>query len=164
MNIDKIITGEIKYNYLDRVRASLRKLGLTFEDLKNYKRAGRSYGTLTTADTIFKGVCGNDAEIHEYVAHCLCGKKIHEQCYICPIDSSNSEDIIVLGNHCIKTFGFINAIRGKGKKIQCVTCGSIVNKSGFKRHCETSKCKNHKFNLKCETSSDVSTSIGSDSV
>ena len=35
MNIDKILSKERQYNYLDRVEGSLSSKGLTFSDLKN---------------------------------------------------------------------------------------------------------------------------------
>jgi hypothetical protein len=157
INIAKIIAREIKYKYLERVKESLDYLGMTFEDLRNYKRSGRSMNG--KSDNVFAEVFGEDAQVPEVQPFCLCGQKIIEQCYLSPIDSTDPDDIIVVGNHCIKTWGFTNAIRGKGKKIECVTCGAIVNKYGLKRHYKTKKCK-----TKGDTLSTVSTSIGSDSL
>ena len=79
----------------------------------------------------------------------MCGHRIVEQCYLCPADSNNPNDILVLGNHCINKWGFTPAIRGKGKKVECELCGSMVNKSGLARHQKTTKCRN-KASLKHE--------------
>ena len=155
MNIDKIIAKEITYNYLDRVEAALNEKGLTFSDLKSYKRVGSSQ--LGEADASFKSIFGNDTKIPNYKPTCLCGHRITQQCYLCPEGSNSPDDILILGNHCIKKWGYEAAIRGKGVKVKCECCGATVNKSGIKRHQKTQKCRNSR-----DTASNVSTSVGSD--
>ena len=45
MNIDKIIADELRTCYLDKVEKALKKIGLTFSDLKKCVRVGKSkYG------------------------------------------------------------------------------------------------------------------------
>ena len=141
MNIDAIIRREQKYNYLDNVQASLEKFGLTLSDLKTYKRVGRSnHGE---PDAIFKQNFGKDCKLPEHKCTCLCGHYIVEQCYLCP-ESKDVNEIIVVGNHCIKKWGFDPAIRGKlENKIKCDLCGSLVLKRGMARHKRTTKCKNN---------------------
>ena len=141
MNIDKIIRREKRYNYLDNVQASLSEFGLTLTDLKTYKRVGRSNGG--DADTIFKQNFGKDCKLPDHRNVCLCGHQIVEQCCLCP-ESNDVNDILVVGNRCIKTWGFDPAIRGKlENKIKCDLCGSLVNKKGIAKHKKTGKCRNN---------------------
>ena len=141
MNIDEIIRGEKKYNYLDTVQASLNEFGLKLEDLKTYKRVGKSRNGVS--DTIFKQNFGKDCKLPEHQNACICGHPIVEQCYLCP-ESNDVNDILVVGNHCIKRMGFDPAIRGKlENKIKCDLCGSLVLKKGMARHKKTTKCKNN---------------------
>ena len=155
MNIDKIIQNITQYNYLDRVEESLSALNLTFTDLKHYRRSGSSRHGIP--DPIFKQTFGSDAKLPEIKRVCLCGHSIVEQCYLCPKDSNNPDDIIVLGNHCIKKWGFTPAIRGKGKKVECDVCGAVVNKAGITRHKKTTKCKNNTINKVSNDSTTEST-------
>ena len=118
----------------------MNTVNLTFSDLKKYKRSGRSkHGK---PDTIFKDIFGSDAKQPDFKSYCMCGHRIVEQCYLCPADSNNPNDILVLGNHCINKWVFTPAMRGKGKKVECELCGSMVNKSGLARHQKTTKCRN----------------------
>ena len=71
--------------------------------------------------------------------------------------STNTDDIRTFGNRCIITWGYAPAIRGNGVRVKCECCGSNVNKPGLKRHQKTQKCRNNR-----DTSSTVSTSVGSD--
>jgi hypothetical protein len=140
MNIDKIIADELRTCYLDKIEKSLKKIGLTFSDLKKYVRAGRSkYGI--SGDAAFQSYFGNDAKIPRPVDRCLCGHEITEQCYLCPEGSKNVDDIIIVGNSCITHWGYARAVRGTGEKIKCNCCGATVNKSGITRHQETLKCR-----------------------
>ena len=155
MNIDKIQSKEKQSDYLDHVEGQLNSIGLTFHDLKQYKRSGRSkHGKL---DTVFKDIFGSDAKQPDFKIYCLCGHRIVEQCYLCPADSNNPDDILVLGNHCIDKWGFTPAIRGKGKKIDCELCGAILNTSGLRRHHKTSKCKSKSDTSSAQTSGHAST-------
>ena len=61
MNIDKIIAGELKHSYVNRIEQSLNQIGLTFIALKGYLKVGSSnHGR---RDAVFKGYFGNDANI-----------------------------------------------------------------------------------------------------
>ena len=155
MNIDAIIRREQKYNYLDAVKASLNKFGLRLEDLKTYKRVGKSNHGVP--DTIFKQNFGKDCKLPEHQNACICGHHIVEQCYLCP-ESNDVNDILVVGNHCIKRMGFDPAIRGKlENKIKCDLCGSLVLKRGMARHKRTTKCKNNTINKLSNDSTTEST-------
>ena len=143
MNIQKIVSGQIRYNYLDRVKASLSARNLTFNDLKTHERVGRSNHNVP--DTIYMKKFGKTAKLPEHQNVCLCGHAIVEQCYLCPTGSNNVDDIIVVGNHCIKRFGFSNAVNGDAsKKIQCDLCGALVCKKGIARHKRTPRCINNR--------------------
>ena len=72
MNIDKIIADELRTCYLDKIEKSLKKIVLTFSDLKNYVRVGRSEAGIS-GDAAFKSYFGNDAKIPRPVDRCLCG-------------------------------------------------------------------------------------------
>ena len=76
------------------------------------------------------------------------------QCYLCPEGSKDINDVITVGNHCIKEWGIIPAIKGNGQKVKCEFCGSTVNKSVIKRHQQTIKCRNR------NTGSNISTCSG----
>ena len=143
MNIDKIITDDKYKNYLDRIQGSLSGHNLTLTDIKNYRRCGRSHKNGDPKpDTIFCSNFGKNTKIPEVQLHCLCGHRIMEQCYLCPIDSKDVNDVIVVGNHCIKRWGLPNAIRGDPKKkIECTVCKCMIDKKNIKRHCNTAMHK-----------------------
>ena len=146
MNIQQIINREIKYNYLDKVQASLDAYDITLADLKTYERVGKSNHGVP--DTIYTQRFGKKAGIPEHQHSCLCEHAIVEQCYLCPRGSTNVDDVIVLGNQCIKRFGFSKAINGDAShKIQCDLCGASVHKKGIARHKKRPCCiKNRKIN------------------
>ena len=121
MNIDKILNQEIKYNYLDRVEDALKANGLTFKDLKSYERCGRSKNGLKP-DTIFKNKFGENVKPPDFKPTCLCGHRILEQCYLCPEGSNDINDVITLGNHCIKNGGLIPQCVVRLKTKLNVTC------------------------------------------
>ena len=161
MNIQKILRQEQQYNYLDRVQGSLSEFGLTFSDIQTYRRAGRAKDHVPNAT--FKHNFGKYAKLPPHRNNCLCGHYIKEQCYLCPEESNNVDDIIVVGNSCVKRFGFEPALRGKlENKLKCDLCGSLVNKKGIARHKKTSKCKHNRDTS--SINSNCSTSVGSDSV
>ena len=139
MNIDKILSKERQYNYLDRVEDSLSSKGLTFSDLKNYIRCGSSTHGVPTKVLVDK--FGKDVQLPENQAACLCGHRIVEQCYLCPKDNQDLNQAIVVGNHCIKKWGIRPTMRGKGSNVECDICGSMVNKSGLARHQKRPKCQ-----------------------
>ena len=146
MNIDKILNQEIKYNYLDKVEDGLKAKGLTFKDLKKYERCGRSWAGMKP-NTIFKNKFGENAKTPDYKPTCLCGHRILEQCYLCPEGSNDINDVITLGNHCIKKWGFEPALRGKlENKIECDFCGCLVDRKGIARHKKRPKCINNPIN------------------
>ena len=140
MNIDRIIAKEITYNYLDRVESHLKSKGLTFLDLKQYIRCGSS--TNGKPSKVLIGKFGQDVKLPEKQTSCMCGHKIIEQCYLCPTDNQDLSQALIVGNHCIRTWGIKPALRGKGLKVECDVCGSMVNKSGLARHQKTTKCRN----------------------
>ena len=117
---------------LDKVEASLNKEGLTFSDLKNYDKAGSSDSGCP--DLAFLTRFGKDADLLTFQFNCLCGHEIRQQCYVCPNNSTNTDDIVTFGNRCIGKCGYDPAIRGIGVKVKCECCGSTVNQSGLKRH------------------------------
>ena len=155
MNIDKILSRELKYKYLNNVKESLNELNLSFEDLNNYVRCGRVKTEGEGPDSAFKDRFG-DVKPPEHTSSCLCGHFIMEQCYLCPRDSHNVKDIVIVGNKCIERWGFKRAIWGKGEKIECDICGSIVNKSGISTHKKRNKCKKHCIESNSTTSTETS--------
>ena len=140
MNIDKILSKERQYNYLDRVENALSNKGLSFHDLKSYIRCGSSTDGVPSKVLIDK--FGKDVKLPEPQLTCLCGHRIVEQCYLCPIDNQALNPALIVGNHCIKKWGIKPTMRGKGLKVECDVCGSMVNKSGLARHQKRPKCKN----------------------
>ena len=156
MNIDKILLSkERQYNYLDNVEASLKDKGLTFLDLKQYIRCGSSKHGVPSP--VLTNKFGKGAELPEQKLVCLCGHRIVEQCYLCPTDNQDLNQALIVGNHCIKKWGIKPTMRGKGLKVECDVCGSMVNKSGLARHQNRPKCK-HMASLKHEVdNSNVST-------
>jgi hypothetical protein len=161
MNIQKILIEERRYDYVDRVQGSLSGLGFPFCDTQEYGKAGSTKEHVPSAT--FKQNFGKDAKLPEHQDYCLCGHYIREQCYLCPPESDNVDDIIVVGNHCIRQFGFEPALRGKlENNITCDLCGALVTWKGIARHEKTSKCKNNNDTSSTPLSS--STSIGSDQI
>ena len=143
MNIQQIINREIKYNYLDRVQASLDAYDITLTDLKTYEPVGKSNHGFP--NTIFTKRFGKQTKLPEHQHSCLCEHAIVEQCYLCPRGSTNVDDVIVFGNHCIKSFGFSKAINGDARqKIHCDLCGASVHKKGIARHKKRPRCSNNR--------------------
>ena len=124
---------------LDKIEASLntKRKGLTFSDLKNYDKVGSS--DFERPDFAFLTRFGKAAKLPIFQSNCLCGHEIRQQCYVCPKNSTNTDDIITFGNHCIGKCGYAPAIRGIGVKVKCERCGSTVNKTGLKRHQKNTK-------------------------
>ena len=151
MNIDKILRRELKYKYLENVENGLNEYGLTFTDLNNYVRCGR-IPAHCKPDKVFVDKFG-DVKPPEYRHVCLCGHFIMEQCYLCPENSKDVNDIIAVGNHCIDTWGFKRAKWGKGKKVECDVCGCTVNNSGLARHKKRPCCIKHKCSKDNDTES-----------
>ena len=60
---------------------------------------------------------------------------------MCALDNQNLSQAITVGNHCIRKWGIKPTMRGKGLKVECDVCGSMVNKSGLARHQTRPKCK-----------------------
>ena len=140
MNIQKILRRGQQYNYLYRVQGSLNGFGLTVSDIQGYRRAGSANDHVPSA--MFMQYFGKDAKLPEHQDYCLCGHYIKEQFCSCPPESNNVDDIIVVGNHGIRRFGFKPALRGKlENKITCDLCGALVHKKGIARHKKTSKCE-----------------------
>ena len=154
MNIDKIIANELRSIYLKKVETALKRTGLTFSDLKNYVRVGRSKSGIS-GDSAFKNHFGNDAKIPRPKERCLCGHEITEQCYLCPEGSKNIDDITIVGKSCIHQWGYNPAVRSNGEKIKCEFCLATVNKSVTNRHQETLKCRSRR-----DTASNISTCVG----
>ena len=131
MNIENIIADESISIYLSKVENALKWLGLTFSDLKNYIRVGKSnHGR---RDAAFKSYFGEYAKLPRHAENCICGHEITEQCYLCPEGSKSIDDILIVGNICIHKWGYDTAIRGKGVKVKCDCCGATVNKAGIKK-------------------------------
>ena len=139
MNIDKILSKEKQYNYLDRVEGSLKSTGLTFLDLKQYIRCGSStHGVPSPALT---SKYGKDVKLLETQMTCICGHRTIEQCYLCPLRNQDLNQALNIGNHCIKKWGIKPAMRGKGLKVECDVCGAMLTKSGLARHHKTRTCQ-----------------------
>ena len=115
--------------------------GLTFSGLNNYDKVGSS--DVERPDFAFLTRFGKDAKLPIFQSNCLCGHEIRQQCYACPNNSTNTDDIITFGKRCIGKCGYVPAIRGIGVKVKCECCGSTVNKSGLKRHQQTQTCRNN---------------------
>ena len=144
---------------MDRVQCSLSKFGLELNDIQEYRRAGGAKARVPSST--FVQNFGKDAKLPKHHDYCLCGHRIREQCYSCPPESHSVDDILVVGNHCFRQFGFEPALRGKlENKITCELCGALVNRKGIARHKKTSRCKHN--NDTSSTPSSRSTSIGSD--
>ena len=150
-NIDKSLRLELKSIYLNKVENALTEYNLTFSDLNNYVRCGRS-PAFCKPDKVFVDRFG-DVEPPEHRSVCLCGHFIMEQCYLCPENSKDVNDIIVVGNHCIDTWGFKRAKWGKGQKVECDVCGCTVNSSGLARHKKRPCCIKHKCSKDNDTES-----------
>lgn len=159
MNIDAIVSRTKKYDYLNRVEAELKLIGLQLNDLKTYERIGRSnYGK---TDTIYKKRFGEASPIPEHHNFCLCGHRIKEQCYLCPAGSNKVNDILVVGNHCIKTWGFERAVIGNIKnKIKCDLCNAMVCRKGIARHKRRPCCINNR-KVKADNETESTNSGGS---
>ena len=67
MNVDRVIAGESKSSYANRVERSLNNIGLTFTGLKNYIRFGSSNHGIT--DAALKSFFGDDANIPIHKTH-----------------------------------------------------------------------------------------------
>ena len=73
MNIQAITDGTKKYDYLERVQAQLKLLGLQLTDLQSYERIGRSkYGK---PDNIYKKRFGATCKFPQHKHTCLCGHR-----------------------------------------------------------------------------------------
>ena len=129
--------------------------------MNNYVRCGRRYA-FCKPDKVFGDKFG-DVNPPEHKSSCLCGHAIMEQCYICPENSNNINDIIVVGNHCIDTWGFKRAKWGKGKKIECDLCGASVCRKGIARHKRRPCCINNRKNKDNDNDTE-STKSGTDSI
>ena len=105
--------------------------------MKNYDKVGSS--DFERPDFAFLTRFGKAAKLPIFQSNCLCGHEIRQQCYVCPKNSTNTDDIITFGNHCIGKCGYAPAIRGIGVKVKCERCGSTVNKTGLKRHQKNTK-------------------------
>ena len=161
-NIDKILRRELKYKYLNNVENGLAEYNLTFKDLNNYVRCGRTQA-FCKPNKVFVDRFGN-VEPPEHRSVCLCGHFIMEQCYLCPENSKDANDIIVVGNHCIKTWGFKRATWGKCAKVECKLCGAEVSKSGLARHQKRPCCiKNRKVNSNDNNDNDTESTKSGDS-
>ena len=161
-NIDKILRRELKYKYSNSVESGLKEYNKTFKDLNNYVRCGRC-PAFCKPDKVFVDRFG-DVKPPKHKSVCLCGHFIMEQCCLCPENNKNVNDIIVVGNHCIDTWGFKRAKWGKGKKVECDVCGCTVNLSGFARHKKRPCCIKHKCSKDNDTESTKSgdsNSVGS---
>lgn len=57
-------------------------------------------------------------------------------------DNQDLSQALSVGNHCIRTRSIKPALRGKGLKVECDVCGSMVNNFGLARHRKATKCRN----------------------
>ena len=81
-----------------RFMKGLEEYGLTLEDIE---KSGWKYcgGKSRHHRNYFKLIYGKDAEYPTHSTRCVCGHFIEENCYI-----TNGEEILILGNVCIKKF------------------------------------------------------------
>jgi hypothetical protein len=84
-------------NFMDRVKNNLDKNNLTFEDFKTFKYAGGDFGHHLNYYKILFG----DKKLPNKEVECLCGHPIKNNCYIV---NEENENLMVLGNCCIKRF------------------------------------------------------------
>lgn len=109
----------------------LSRLGLTFDDMKDYKYCGGDSGSHLNywRDHINKN---NKYNKPANVSNCICGHSISENCYI--MHKTNSR-ILVLGNCCIQKF-----VSDCGRT--CENCGSGHQNRKVNRcnNCRIGKC------------------------
>jgi hypothetical protein len=84
-------------NFLNRIKSNLDKNNLSFDDLKTFKYAGGDDGCHLN---YYKILFGNK-QLPMQENECLCGHPIKNNCYIV---NEKNENLIVLGNCCIKRF------------------------------------------------------------
>jgi hypothetical protein len=159
MNIDKILSKDKQYDYLYHVEGALRSKGLTFLELKQYIRCGSSIHGVPSP--VLTSKYGKDVKLPDTQMTCMCGHRIIEQCYLCPIGNQDLNQALSVGNHCIKKWGIKPAMRGKGLKVECDVCGAMLNKSGLARHHKTRKCQGI-ASLKHEADSSTISTTASD--
>lgn len=91
----------------------LEEMGLTYEEVKTYicvggvhlKERGMtlSYEKKSYRYKRFSDYFPNDI-LPEYKDICVCGHEIHENCFIIKPESKNVNEIIIVGNCCVKRF------------------------------------------------------------
>jgi hypothetical protein len=75
----------------------LQEYDLTQEEIKGWKYVGGNRGS----GLKYWILCTDNEELPEHHSTCVCGHDIIENCYI---ESPDGNDILVLGNHCVKRF------------------------------------------------------------
>tara|TARA_R110002012_G_scaffold284971_1_gene475922 strand:- start:1279 stop:1662 length:384 start_codon:yes stop_codon:yes gene_type:complete len=79
-----------------RFSNGLKKYNVSLDNLKeNWKYVGGEKGRHLN----YYNLCCKDEEIPHHEDRCICGHRIKENCYI-----SDGENILTLGNCCIKRF------------------------------------------------------------
>ena len=140
-------------NITDKFKRGLVKYGLNLEDLQKYKYYGGDDGSHLK----YLKLISNENEIKmlkaEHSDECVCGQGIVRNCYI-----TDGENIIILGNCCIKRFvpkcfrtcekceeRHKNRIVNRCNKCRvgcCDKCGGVAS-SSYKL------CSNCYYNAKC---------------
>jgi len=80
----------------DRFIEGLQKYNLTYEEIKNWRYAGGDTGRHYN---YFVMIYGEHVKPLPHTNTCVCNHHIKENCYI-----RNDDDILILGNCCIKKF------------------------------------------------------------
>jgi len=108
--------------------------GIDISELNNYRTCGVKQigGRL---NDYFKQLFGK-AEPPLDVDRCICGHKIQEQSYTCPLDDVRVEPIIIVGNECINKFE-----DGVMKGRRCEVCNATHKNRNFNLCNEHKKCK-----------------------
>lgn len=75
----------------------IKEYNLTQEEIEDWKYVGGNRGS----GLKYWNLCTDNQELPEHHNKCICGHDIIENCYI---ESPDGEDILVLGNRCVKRF------------------------------------------------------------
>lgn len=136
----------------------LKELGLTIEDMDNWRYAGGRHPGKITPHTKYYKLRFPGYNFPEFTDTCICGHKIKENCYI--INDLNEDDLIILGNCCIKRFlSEDNAGRTceickkphrNTKDNRCKDCRKkFCTDCDKEKYSNFTKCKDCVFNGKC---------------
>lgn len=100
---------ENKILFSKRFITGLKKRNINYDEINNWYYCGGEDGSHLN----YYKLIHNNSELPEHQTHCICGHKIKHNYYI----KNNNDDIIVMGNSCIKKFFNFQSMRS------CEECG-----------------------------------------